>query len=333
MPPILPTGPYVIYHPHSKIVLHAEKDEGNLKASITRKARDEDRYFEEQIWWIERCPESDDFDTDPKYLITNTASNRCLSRDSSHPLLSQIFGAQREQWSLLIKKKDGANMEAISAQLYQAVDDGSDVSTLSIGTFHNMHDICLFENYSSSGSEDCLNWEFIAPNTKFPAGWFEIGNALEDRILSQTYITSPPLLIGIPKLDSKLRPPMYRERWATQWKLYRFSAHSSAETKEDDKDISWIIENRLTGARLGCYGYFNKSPSEDAFITAWILEFHGGESFWRIKNKRTLSYLEQKICMSSDRRITYPVVADNSFCRRFPDDMALKWWFRNVYDH
>jgi hypothetical protein len=179
-----------------------------------------------------------------------------------------------------------------------------------------------------------LSWEFIAPNTRFPAGWFEIGNVLEDRILSQTYITSHPVLVKSPEFDSGLRLPMYRERWATQWKLYRFSAHSSTETKEEDKDLLWIIENRLTGGRLGCHGGFDKPHYEDGSITAWILEFHGGETSWRIKNQKTSAYLELTISVKSERSyhntVTYPVVAANSFCRKYPDDAGMKWWFRYV---
>lgn len=88
------------------MVLHAENDAGNPENSITLKARDESRYYEQQIWWIERCPECDNFDTDPIYQITNTASNRCLSMDRGYPLLSQTFGEKQEQWSLQVEGKE-----------------------------------------------------------------------------------------------------------------------------------------------------------------------------------------------------------------------------------
>lgn len=180
-----------------------------------------------------------------------------------------------------------------------------------------------------------LSWKFLAPKTRFPAGWFEIGNVLYNKILRQTYLSSPPLLVEIPKLNNKLKLPMYRERWATQWKIYRSPAHASTETKEEDKGPSWIIENRLTGGTLGSPGVLNNIPFEDASITPWILEFYwgggGGGTAWRIKNQKTAAYLNAAYSVTLDCGSTaYRVQAIPSGCKTSPYDEDMKWWFRYV---
>lgn len=104
--PILRTGAYVIYNKASEMVLHAKYDAVDPYDSITLKARDENRYFAEQIWWVERCPGSNNFNTNPKYLITNKSSNKCLSRGKIYALLAESIGAKQEMWCFLVGEDD-----------------------------------------------------------------------------------------------------------------------------------------------------------------------------------------------------------------------------------
>lgn len=185
------------------------------------------------------------------------------------------------------------------------------------------------DNKELSAKHDATqSWRFLTPNTRFPAGWFEIGNVLYNMIPSQTYLSSPPILVEIPELNNKLKLPMYRERWATQWKMYRSPAHASIKTEEEDKDPSWIIENRLTGRTLR-YSLDN-IPYEDASITPWILEFYGGETSWRVKNqKKTTAYLEAGYTILLDcDGAAQSVIAVNSCFKTSPYDEDMKWWFR-----
>lgn len=80
---IIPTGAYVIRNKKTSAVLHiCSPDVAAVPESQTvAHPRDEIKFREQQIWWVERLPEYEDdtaHEQGPVYSITNTASGLSL---------------------------------------------------------------------------------------------------------------------------------------------------------------------------------------------------------------------------------------------------------------
>lgn len=168
-----------------------------------------------------------------------------------------------------------------------------------------------------------------------PVGWVEIINVGSGDILTQTYISSPPRLVHPSDQYSNLKPPEYRERWGTQWTLVLPTTH---EPQGCDSSGTWIIKNRLTGARLRNSSYPREVGQQLSVVAVmnqgfvkvwpierWILELES-DNTWKIRNQNSSSYLEETEVRIGDGKELACV--SESFKR---GDTSKMWRFRYVW--
>lgn len=80
----IPTGSYVIRNKKTSTVLHVEdpnpkSPDSAKKRGIVASAQDENRYREQQVWWIEPFPDCNEDDQDGLvYSIMNTSNGKFL---------------------------------------------------------------------------------------------------------------------------------------------------------------------------------------------------------------------------------------------------------------
>lgn len=107
----IPTGAYVIRNKKNSTVLHiCDAHAAVIKCGqIVIHNRDEIKYRDQQIWWVERLPEREDdtaHEQGPIYSITNTASGLSLDicgAQTRNGILVHVFpihGGYNQQWRL-----------------------------------------------------------------------------------------------------------------------------------------------------------------------------------------------------------------------------------------
>lgn len=107
----IPTGAYVIRNKETSTVLHiCEANVAVIKFGQTIvHNRDEIKYRDQQIWWVERLPEHEDdtaHEQGPIYSITNTAGGLSLDiygAQTGNGILVHSFpthGGYNQQWRL-----------------------------------------------------------------------------------------------------------------------------------------------------------------------------------------------------------------------------------------
>ncbi|KAH0612444.1 uncharacterized protein H6S33_010496 [Morchella sextelata] len=267
----IPTGSYVIRNKQTSSVIHVDNPATasaslNKKWSVVACEQNESRYPEQQVWWVEPFPTSgggdDDDDDDGEavtYSITNCATGRCLDANlgGANAYYMPRHEATKGEWRLVAYENKGAPWQKWRIE---NVSDDKDEPYYRIVNVWNNELLSIARSGAESGESGprcnigkaeatpVKTWEFIVPIVAFPPGWCRIQNCETLDLLSQSYLSNPPVLLNPPASPPQ---PQFRESWAEQWVL----AHTSylfPDYKIGTGANTWCVRNRLTGGYLGC---------------------------------------------------------------------------------
>lgn len=103
----LATGAYVIRNKGTSKVLHISKDDvaAVMDSSIVLHNRDEIKYREKQIWWVERLPENEDEDVAVYSITSTTGLSLDVGGEGTHKGASIMaflsHGGYNQRWRFL----------------------------------------------------------------------------------------------------------------------------------------------------------------------------------------------------------------------------------------
>ncbi|KAH8149332.1 uncharacterized protein LAJ45_06411 [Morchella importuna] len=326
----IPTGSYVIRNRQTSTVIHVDNPNTtnaslNKKWSVVACEQNESRYPEQQVWWIEPIPTSGDDDGEAvTYSITNCATGRCLDANlgGANAYFMPRHEVTKGEWRLVAYQNSGAPWQKWRIE---NVSDDKDEPYYRIVNVWNNELLSIARSGAEAGESGprcnigkaeatpIKTWELIVPIVAFPPGWCRIQNCETLDLLSQSYLSGPPVLL---KPSAAIPPPQpqSRESWTDQWVL----AHTSylfPDFKITTGANTWCVRNRLTGGYLGCV-YADRYPfiggqcsvsandwdltEDDIAAHTWKLEIDPGCTMnWKLIHHKTGCLLEKGVAVVS----------------------------------
>ncbi|KAF8248497.1 hypothetical protein K440DRAFT_660799 [Wilcoxina mikolae CBS 423.85] len=268
MADIIPPGAYIIRNIKTSTVLQNNPKDNYDVSCITAAEQDEEKYREQQIWWVEADPGYEELnareDKTTKeggvYRISNIATSQSL--DS---------GGDTQGKPVVGYPTHGAPWQLWRFRKRQSPEESYNIVPLH--TTNSLDDSCSCR--PTTADSETIAWELINPLVPIPAGWLRIRNIASGNILSQTFESLPPV-----SAPSTSKSSSYPESWALQWAFIRASSvgYSTISNRV------YVIRNRLTRAYLSCrpsrFTHLGESPGS---VSAWESKCRGDNEFWRLE--------------------------------------------------